>query len=84
MPLYPSEKFVKVGSKLLPAYEGRDADGKYTGELVVSTAFRQPVSGAKIHGGHCALCGCELTRTTNESARGVCDACAEGDPRWSP
>lgn len=54
------------------------------GELIAPSQFRQPLVGAKVHGGHCGMCGAELEPMTQESFRGVCDACAAADPlgRW--
>ena len=40
-----------------------------------SSAFRQPLTGPKVHGGHCAGCGAELESHSMESYRGKCDTC---------
>lgn len=70
---------LKDGTELqVPAFED-----ELTGEIVSSSAWRQPKKGAKVHGGHCCICNKELDRETRESYRGVCNDCAKDDPRWS-
>ena len=61
----------------VPAYEDEN------GNIIASSAYRQPLTGPKIHGGHCALCSAELEPYSAESMRGVCDVCAKDDPRWT-
>lgn len=54
------------------------------GNVVASSAHRQPIKGPKVHGGHCALCGAEVDPMTRESFRGVCSECVKKDTtgRW--
>lgn len=84
MALKPSKETIEVrapggaGNYTVQAFETED------GKLVAPSAFRQPLTGPKCHGGHCGICGAELDAQTRESYRGVCDACAAADPlkRW--
>jgi hypothetical protein len=62
---------------LVSAVERYTAGGKPTGELRPSTQFRQPLKGAKSHGGHCCYCNIELDPQTEESFNGFCDECGK-------
>lgn len=76
----PSSEQVLVGSKMLPAVRRYTQSGRKTDELRPSSAHAQPLTGAKIHGGHCCMCGVELDAYSHESSMGVCDQCV-ADPK---
>ena len=76
----PSTQMVQVGNKMIPAVRRYTKSGNATEDLRPATAYSQPLTGAKVHGGHCCVCGVELDRASHESAMGVCDECV-ADPK---